>query len=71
MDEEPRHRIAFEPGEVWLGESRLLSHQIYYGEAAMVYMWFVEASSMANPDNRFNERVEALHREMLAAAKAA
>jgi hypothetical protein len=36
MDNEPRHRIAFDPGEVWLGESRLISHQIYYGEAAMV-----------------------------------
>ena len=64
MDNQPRHRIAFEPGEVWLGESRLLSHQIYYGEAAMVYMWFVELSSMADPKNRFNARVEAVHREM-------
>jgi hypothetical protein len=64
MDNLPRHRIAFDPGEVWLGESRLLSHQIYYGEAAMVYMWFVNAASMANPANRFNARVDAVHREM-------
>jgi hypothetical protein len=64
MDNEPRHRVAFEPGEVWLGESRILSHQIYYGESAMVYMWFVRAASMANPENRFNARVEALHSEM-------
>jgi hypothetical protein len=66
MDNEPRHRIAFEPGEVWLGESRLISHQIYYGESAMVYMWFVNAASMANPDKRFNAQVEAVHDEMLA-----
>lgn len=64
MDREPRHRIAFDPGEVWLGESRLLSHQIYYGEAAMVYMWFVDPSSMSNRSNRFNEQVERIHREM-------
>ena len=64
MENEPRHRIAFDPGEVWLGESRLISHQIYYGEAAMVYMWFVDTSSMADPANRFNERVERLHRDM-------
>jgi hypothetical protein len=64
MDNEPRHRIAFDPGEVWLGESRLISHQIYYGEAALVYMWFVKTASMANPSNRFNERVAQLHREM-------
>ncbi|QIK78065.1 hypothetical protein G7077_03205 [Sphingomonas piscis] len=68
MDSEPRHRVAFDPGEVWLGESRLISHQIYYGEAAMVYMWFVNVGSMANPDNRFNEQVESLHREMRAEA---
>lgn len=64
MDTEPRHRVAFDPGEVWLGESRLISHQIYYGEAALVYMWFVNVSSMANPANRFNEQVEELHRVM-------
>jgi len=70
-DKEPRHRIAFEPGEVWLGESRLLSHQIYYGEAALVYMWFVTVSSMADPTKRFNVRVEALHDEMKRNAAAA
>jgi hypothetical protein len=70
MDKEPRHRIAFEPGEVWLGESRLISHQIYYGEAAMVYMWFVRASSMNDPEKRFNSRIEKLHREMAQASAA-
>jgi len=67
-DSQPRHRIAFEPGEVWLGESRLISHQIYYGEAALVYMWFVKATSMANPQNRFNVQVESIHRQMQARA---
>lgn len=66
MDNEPRHRVAFQPGEVWLGESRLISHQIYYGESAMVYMWFVNARSMANSSNRFNQRVERIHSEMAA-----
>jgi len=64
MDRMPRHRIAFEPGEVWLGESRLVSHQIYYGEAAMVYMWFVKTESMANPAKAFNATVERVHAEM-------
>jgi hypothetical protein len=64
MDHQPRHRIAFDPGEMWIGESRLISHQIYYGEAAMVYMWFVNTSSMAESENRFNARVEAVHRRM-------
>jgi hypothetical protein len=64
LDTLPRHKIAFEPGEMWLGESRLVSHQIYYGEAAMVYMWFVNAASMANGENRFNAQVARVHREM-------
>ena len=68
MDSLPRHRIAFDPGEVWLGESRLVSHQIYYGEAALVYMWFVRASSMADPENRFNRIVERVHQEMRSTA---
>ena len=63
-DDLPRHRIAFEPGEVWVGESRLVSHQIYYGEAALVYMWLVDPHSMVNPDKRFNLQVEQVHAEM-------
>jgi hypothetical protein len=62
MDNQPRHRVAFDPGEVWLGESRLISHQILYGECAAVYMWFVKAATMADPDNRFNLQVERAHR---------
>ena len=60
----PKHRLAFEPGEVWLAESRLVSHQVYYGEAALVYMWLVNAESMANQDLRFNRQVERVHEEM-------
>lgn len=70
MDTLPRHRIAFDPGEVWLGESRLLSHQINYGEAAIVYMWFVKVKSMADPNKRFNAQVEQVHEEMIPAVRA-
>ncbi len=61
LDNQPRHRVAFDPGEVWLGESRMISHQILYGESAAVYMWFVKAGTMADPDNRFNLKVEEAH----------
>lgn len=71
MDSQPRHRIAFDPGEVWLGESRHISHQIVYGERAMVYMWFVRTRSMADPDNRFNAQVEQVHRDMFEKKSAA
>jgi hypothetical protein len=61
-DNLPRHAVAFEPGEVWFGESRMISHQIYYGERAMVYMFFVRTEAMLDPRRRFNAQVEDLHR---------
>jgi hypothetical protein len=60
-DSLPRHVMAFEPGEVWFGESRMISHQIFYGERAMVYMFFVRPDGMLSPSTRFNHQVEALH----------
>lgn len=64
-DSLPRHVIAFEPGEVWFGESRMISHQIFYGERAMVYMFFVRPDGMLSPARRFNQQVEALHASMV------
>lgn len=65
-DNLPRHVIAFDPGEVWFGESRILSHQIFYGERAMVYMFFVHPEGMLRPERRFNEQVRLLHERMAA-----
>jgi hypothetical protein len=31
-------------------------------------MWFVRIASMVNPENRFNARVEQVHREMASLA---
>ncbi|HEY5410569.1 MAG TPA: hypothetical protein VIJ94_07570 [Caulobacteraceae bacterium] len=61
-DDLPRHAAAFEPGEVWFGESRMIAHQIYYGERAMVYMFFVPPEAMLDPARRFNIQVKDLHR---------
>ena len=63
-DSLPRHVIAFDPGEVWFGESRMIAHQIFYGERAMVYMFLVRPEGMSSPTGRFNEQVEALHASM-------
>lgn len=61
VDSLPRHVVAFEPGEIWFGESRILAHQIFYGERAMVYMFFVRPEGMLAPERRFNRQVETLH----------
>ncbi|CAL4869166.1 hypothetical protein MMA231_03457 (plasmid) [Asticcacaulis sp. MM231] len=63
-DHLPKHTIAFEPGEIWFGELRMISHQIMYGERAMVYMFFIKPEGMLNGERRFNRQVENLHREM-------
>ncbi len=63
-DDRPRHSVAFEPGEVWIGESRMISHQIWYGQRATVYMWYVDINSMHDKSNRFNARIEDLHARM-------
>lgn len=62
----PRHVVSFDPGEVWFGESRMISHQIYYGERAMVYMYFVKPAGMLDQGRRFNAQVESLHRSFSA-----
>lgn len=62
-DNLPRHVIGFEPGEVWFGESRMLAHQIFYGERAMVYMFFIDPERMLSPERRFNAQMDTMHRE--------
>jgi len=42
----------------------MISHQIFYGERAMVYMFFVSPDGMLSPDRRFNQQVEDLHARM-------
>ena len=64
LDNLPRHVIAFDPGEVWFAESRFISHQIYYGERALVYMFLVSPERMLSPDRRFNGQIESLHASM-------
>lgn len=70
-DTQPKHKIAFDPGEVWLGESRLISHAIDYGQRAAVYMWIVDYHSMHDSNQRFRARIDALHAEKAARPAAA
>jgi hypothetical protein len=56
-----RHHLAFAPGEVWLCESRLVSHQIYSGYRASAAMFYVKPESMDDPELRFNARIHRLH----------
>ena len=61
LDPMKRHHLAFAPGEVWLCESRLLSHQIYSGYRASAAMFYVKPESMDDPELRFHARILRLH----------
>ncbi len=61
MDGLDLHHIAFEQGDVWLAETRIASHQIYAGRKAIASMFYVDPSTMDEPEKRFNRRIERLH----------
>jgi hypothetical protein len=61
FDRQPKHHIAFKQGDVWICETRLLSHQIYHGERAFAAMYFSDPEGMYRPDLGFDVRIHRLH----------
>jgi hypothetical protein len=61
LDRLPKHHVAFEQGEVWLCETRLVSHQIYHGQKAFAAMYFSDPSTMDRPELAFDARIDQLH----------
>lgn len=45
----PKHIAFFEPGEVWLVDSRKVSHQIFYGRKALSTEFSISKTSMYEP----------------------
>jgi hypothetical protein len=68
LDRLPKHHVAFEQGEVWLCETRIVAHQIYYGQKAFATMYFSDPASMDKPDLVFDARIEHLHQRHSAGA---
>lgn len=63
LDRQAAHHIAFEQGDVWVCETRILAHQIYYGERAFAAMYFSEAATMDRPELSFEARLARIHRK--------
>jgi hypothetical protein len=61
LDHQPKHHMAFEQGDVWICETRLLAHQIYHGERAFAAMYFSEVEKMDRPELAFEARIAQLH----------
>jgi hypothetical protein len=60
----PKHISFFDPAEVWLVDSRKISHQIFYGRRALSTDFAVEVASMDDPGTHYYTLVER-HRSAL------
>ena len=52
-DNQPRHVVYFDPGDVWIVDSRQVAHQIFYGRRAVSVDFFVDKGSMKAPDKHY------------------
>ena len=52
-DDQPRHVLYFEPGDVWVVDSRQIAHQIFYGRRAVSIDFFVDPATMLSPDRHY------------------
>lgn len=52
-----RHVVSFAPGEVWLCETRLNSHEIFAGHRMVATGFYVDPASMLDPTQRVDARV--------------
>ncbi len=53
-----RHLVRFAPGDVWLCETRLNSHEIFSGHRLVATDFYVDPSSMHDPALRVDARVD-------------
>ena len=53
-----RHTASFAPGDVWLCETRLNSHEIYSGHRLVATDFYVDPASMLDPSQRVEARVK-------------
>jgi len=61
QDGHDRHVIEFDQGDVWLCESRIVSHQIVSGHRLVVTHFEVDPASMRDPEQRIDARAERCH----------
>jgi hypothetical protein len=55
--ETDRHVVEFAQGDVWLCETRINSHQIFSGRRLIATDFYVDPSSMLDPEQRVEARV--------------
>lgn len=53
-----RHVVSFAPGDVWLCETRLNSHEIFAGHRMVATGFYIDPTSMLDPSLRVDARVQ-------------
>jgi hypothetical protein len=66
-DNQPRHVVYFDPGDVWAVDSRQMAHQIFYGRRAVSIDFFVDPSSMGKPKRQYLALADRFRKQALAA----
>jgi hypothetical protein len=69
-DQQPRHVVYFDPGEVWAVDSRQVAHQIFYGRRAVSIDFFVDELSMGKFKRHYLRMADNFRRKALAARQA-
>jgi len=57
-DDQPRHVAYFDPGDVWVVDSRQIAHQIFYGRRALSIDFSLPKQLMKNPSRHYLAIVE-------------
>ena len=52
-DDQPRHIAFFDPGDIWVVDSRQVAHQIFYGRRALSIDFYVAKEAMKDPDRHY------------------
>jgi hypothetical protein len=64
-DSQPRHVAYFDPGDVWIVDSRQVAHQILYGRRALSIDFSVARESMRDPSRHYLSFVDRFRAESL------
>lgn len=66
-----RHVVRFAPGDVWLCETRLNSHEIFSGHRLVATDFYVDPMSMLDPSRRVDAQVDRCLRQLTRGTAAA
>jgi hypothetical protein len=55
------HHWSFQRGDVWLVDSRIVPHQVYFGRRMVSFYCECDSDSMQSPEKHVKYRLQAIH----------